>query len=95
MIPPLRPGVGLPHIGQAQEIVHAGVKILRQRGENMDGHVQSTQLIIGIGRLVDVQQLRHVLLRQVPVLPQPPQMVQHENHPFAPLWDKGYSLIYF
>ena len=57
-------------VGQPQEIVHAGSVKLSQCSYHFQRIVQGTRLILGIGILFDVEHLRNLLLRQIPVDPQ-------------------------
>ena len=72
-------GIRLLFRRPAQQIIDAAIIVVRQLVQGTDGNVQLAQLIVGIGRLVDLQQLRQGGLLQVMVFPEIPQSVSVHN----------------
>lgn len=56
-------GIRLPDVGQAQEVVDAGVIETCQLLECIDWDIQVAQLVIGIGCLMDLKNFGHLRLR--------------------------------
>ena len=63
-------GIGGGFIGEAQQVVGAGAVKRRQLDQHPGGDVPLADFIVGIAYLGAVEDLRQVLLPQVPVLPQ-------------------------
>ena len=83
------------HIGAPQQIVYTHSIEIRQLMKNRNRNIQIAQFIVRIGRLVDIQQLRQLFLREVFIFPQVTNTQRkHINHPKL-LWVKGISHIAF
>lgn len=66
----LCPRVGLPDIGQAQEIIYAGVVQLGESDQSWGRDVVFTGLVFGISGLGHIQQFRNFRLCHVAVFAQ-------------------------
>ena len=69
--------IGLGAVGQAQEVVNAGLIKARQGDQSAAGDIERAAFVTGIGGLRDVKQFRQTPLRQIPVLPQISQTLIH------------------
>ena len=69
--------VGRFFIGPAQQIVHAGAEIIRQPVRQFQRKGPLSPLIFGVQALVTQHIFRHLLLFQIPVLPQFPDTKLH------------------
>ena len=73
--PPLFSGIGALLIRQAQKIVHAGLIVLRQLNQLGGGKLADAVFIGPVRGPAGVQNLRHLLLGQIVVLPQIPDVL--------------------
>ena len=83
MPPSLLSGVGSPLVGMPDEVVDAGMMNVRKAAEYFQWNLDYPALIAGIRAEADLQQLRHLPLREAPFHPPFPDAL--ELHKVPPL----------